>query len=306
MLLKILWRIAWRYVWPHLLIPLGVGVIVESSIALYLREDFTWNVYQWWAYFKSPESIARMWNRERFGLIIGTVITYFGIMLYYIKRDTSPKIRPLDHGKLDESLVNANSLFGTSILRMEEWFDPSAQLYLATVINERSASGNFNHQRVLLFFSQREIKSVTMPFLDGYYARCLSHLHKHYGIPLAFLEPVEILEILRTLTIEDRRNLSCPRHLIYLCDWIAPRYLRFVMCKIHGLDFSLLTKNAVGGTSAENMVLRVRKHFTHVSLETIKEVPRVQSYKKLTEEIKKRTHTNGAVNADHDFIRLCA
>lgn len=304
MLWKILFRIAKRQAWYHLIIPILGGVTFETCTALILRDDRTWNVGQNWQYLKSQEFFAQMVSLEKFSLIGGIVVTYFAMMIFFVKKETSPKVKELDLAVLEKGLENAKSCFATSMIPMESWFDPTAQMYLASIINQRSGSGTFVHERVLLFFNRREVKSLDVPFLDGYYAKCLSHLHHHYGIPLSFLEPDEILKVLRGLTPDDRRNIGCPWYLIQLCERIPSRFLRFGMRRIRGLDFALITKNGGATALTSTIVLRVRRVLTHVGIETITD-QRVRSYERLAEAFKQKTHTNGVVNAEHNFISLC-
>src|SRR5260370_29559869 len=131
-------------------------------------------------------------------------------MYFVIKNDTATRIAEGEYTYLEDTLSEVNSFFGVSIIPLEEWFDPSMQVYLAMLINRKLMPSNFEHERTLLFFSNRESKNATVPLMDeNHYGRCLAHIHRDCEIPLSFLNRDEIFRILKSLSKDEKEVLGC-------------------------------------------------------------------------------------------------
>lgn len=225
MIYRVLTVLLSRHVVAHLFIPLLVGLAVEM-VVVYSHGSFP----PWLKFVK-----------EKFWLILGVVITYVIIAAYYIYRDTSNQRERSQLYDLGEALATAKSFFATNTLPLKEWFEPSTQIYFARIIKQQILDKDFRHERVLLLFTDADLKNYRTPFLDEHYAKALIDIHNNYEIELAVLEREEIYEILGELSFEEKKQLNLyPFGIDWCPDFIRDRYLRIRRC-IPELDFAFIT-----------------------------------------------------------------
>src|SRR5206468_8974160 len=99
-------------------------------------------------------------------------------------------------------LRDAVSFFATCTIPLERWFDPDTQKYMSDLVRQKYEI-NLPQNRVLLFKRGEDLLAVNQQHLDQYHARTLVSIHHNYKIPLGFLAPEEIGEILNAYTLED-------------------------------------------------------------------------------------------------------
>ena len=292
MIWKILRRILRRHLFLHLLIPLVVGLCFHILTARFMSGR-SWD-----------ELWAALLTWESFLFVAGIIFAYFVVMYYLIRKETSIRIGADDLAVLDGGLTTARNYFATSTIDMKEWFDPISQVFLASITKQKLRPGwSFHDERVLLFFRRADIDSLYSPYLDGYYAQRLAEIHKHYGIPLAFLERSEIFEILETLPWEQRKAIGCyPRRIAWLGGGILRRIrLSRIRRSLRELDFAL-----VEDTAGTKCVLKVSKQGQNVRIRCIKGNA-VEPYARLVELIKERVNVAGSepvrVDDAHDFVK---
>lgn len=273
----------------HLIIPLGIGIIVEYLVeSFFLKETDT--------------STFGMQSVRTISLIAGVFVSYILIMYFLIKNETSARIAEGDLTYLDEQLDKAHSFFAVSVIPLKEWFDPSMQVYLGKLINRQLTANNFQHERALIFFSNRESRNVWAPMMDeNHYGRCLAHLHRDYEIPLSFLNRQDIFKILDQLSEEERETLGCyPRW----TSWHVMRPLRglplrYLNRRIARLDFALL-----GNGTGEPVVLRVSKNGEDVRIQRELKGETARLYERVATLIKETVRDKDLqLNKDHDFVR---
>ena len=206
----IVMRILARHAVFHLLIPLVVGVFVEAVYA------HIWNQVAW------SLLPAHLLSDQRIALYAGVVAAYFVVVGLLITSETNIGLRRLELNALALKLRGAKSLFAVAPTPLEEWFDPAAQVYLATIFGERLTSQPFRYERVLLFPSRSTRKNLNSDYLDGFHAKCLINIHKRLGIDLYFLEWKSIAEILDQLTVAEKVHIGYyPGWAIFVPKWLT-------------------------------------------------------------------------------------
>jgi hypothetical protein len=288
----------------HLIIPLAIGLMVESVgeglITGHGDKIESWLPFLWHYLFSTRTML----------LVAGVFFSYIGVMYILIGRETKVRVDERDLAGLQKTLNDAESYFGLSVMHLEEWFDPSMQVYLAKLVNRKLArchlqpQPDFEHERTLLFFSNSESKRATVLLTDeNHFGRCLARLHKDCDIPLSYLDRKEIFDILKDFTDEEREALGCyPRWTNWPLGRAARRIpLRWLRRRIKQLDCAVVRKK--GG---EVCVLRVSKHGAEVRIREQFTGPRAEPYTKLLELIRKKIYPNGTKDLDnnHDFISI--
>lgn len=274
----------------HLIIPLLIGILVEAVVEVFVLKH-------------TIASLIGIQSVRTISLMAGVFVSYTLIMYFLIKNETSARIAEGDLSYLDDQLDNAHSFFGVSIIPLKEWFDPAMQVYLAKLITRKFMANNFQHERVLIFFSNRESRNVWAPLMDeNHFGRCLAHLHRDYEIPLAFLNRREIFKILDKLSEEERQALGC--YPVWT-SWRITRPLRrrlplrYLKRRIPRLDFGVLSNG-----SGDPAVLRVSKDGEEVRI--AQEIRGIDAKPYLTvANLIKETTRDGTshLNKDHDFVR---
>jgi len=279
-----LWRILinklTRHSLYHLFIPLAVGVIVER-----LGHTFVGGVTRWLGFFS------------------GVFLSYAVIMYFLIRKERRNRIDEGALARLQDTLDCAKNYYGLSIIPLAEWFDPTIQVYLAKLLNRKLEPDDFEHERTLLFFSNREYRSARADLVDeNHYGKCLAHMHRDCDIPLSFLRRKEIFDLLDKLEPGEREALGCyPRW----TNWRPFRSLRkiplrWLRRRISQLDCAVVTKS-----DDEIIVLRVSKRGGEVRIAQQLKGDAVRPYVKLIQLIRDKVYDpqTKELLAEYDFIR---
>jgi len=64
---------------------------------------------------------------------------------------------------------------------------------------------------------ERDLKAVSVSYLDQPYAMALAAIHKEFEIPLAYLEPDDLMRLMSDLSAQERVNLGDERRLVTWC-----------------------------------------------------------------------------------------
>lgn len=288
-----IWRILLsrlsKHAVAHLIIPLLIGIFVETLVAVFILEHTITSLF-------GTQLVPTI------SLIAGVFVSYILIMYVLIKKETSVRIAEGDLSYLDEQLDKAHSFFGVSIIPLKEWFDPAMQVYLAKLIARKFMANNFQHERVLIFFSDRESRNVWAPLMDeNHYGRCLAHLHRDYEIPLSFLNRRQIFKILDELSVDEKHALGCyPTWTKWRLTHPLRRLpLRYLKRRIARLDFAV-----VGNGEKEPAVLCISKDGEEVRIAREIRGANATPYLRVASLIKEAVRDGDShLSKDHDFVR---
>jgi hypothetical protein len=275
----------------HLIIPLAGGIMVEALIERFIGEN---NIIV---------SLIGLGRFRTLSLVAGVFASYLLVMYFLIRQETRKRIPERARAKLQDICDVAKSYYGVSIIPLTEWFDPGMQVYLAKLLNHKLEPDGFEHERTLLFFSNREYEHPNLCLMDEeHYGKCLALMHADCDIPLSFLNRKEIFEVLDKLSCEEKEALGCyPRWTNWpILSFFRRLPLRWLRRQIEELDFGVIVR-----ANDDTRVLRVSKHGDDVRIkEEIKGDP-ARPYIKLMKLIKEQvydpeTHT---LRFEHDFVR---
>jgi hypothetical protein len=274
----------------HLTIPLIGGIGFEALIHGLVPED---------------NFIANAWGLFVFRLltlILGIFLSWCVVMFFLVGQETKKKLNPLPLMDLEKRLDTAAGYYGISIIDLADWFEPGSQLYLAKLLKHKLEVGKFEHDRTLLFFSNRELKDTKVDLTDeSHHAKCLAFMHREFGIPLSFLERKEIFKILKEgLAADERLKLGCyPRWTTWRPFTKFQRMpLHWLRRRIPQLDFGLVTPN-----DGEPSVLRVSMGEGQLRIEKELEGEEARPYIKLANLIKSRVYkSDRTLKRDYDFL----
>jgi hypothetical protein len=193
---KILSKLLRKHALLHLVLPLLGGFLAEIG----------------YGYLSPSEPGGSPWKEVLYSrskiVAAGILVTYFAVMYIETKRETSVRFVDEDLDELRKIMSSASEVFATSTLPMEEWFQPISQVYFSIIVKQRFHRPEFKHERIILFFTQRDFDDVDLPYLDGYYARRLADLHLEYEIPLSFIKSKDLEQILKSLKPETLTALQ--------------------------------------------------------------------------------------------------
>jgi hypothetical protein len=275
----------------HLIIPLIGGIGVEALVHELVAED---NI------------IASAWGLFVFRaliLIVGVTLSWLLVMFLLIGHETRKNLSRRNLMRLEKRLNTATGYYGVSIIHLADWFEPGSQLYLAKLLKRKLEVDNFEHDRTLLFFSNRELENARVDLTDErHYAKCLAFMHRDFGIPLSFLKRQEIFEILKDGLEEDERlQLGCyPRWTTWRPFTRLQRVrLHWLRRRIPQLDFGLATPN-----HGEPFVLRVSMNEGQLRVMEELEKEKAKPYIKLANLIKSRVYEldQTTLKSDYDFV----
>jgi hypothetical protein len=226
-----------------------------------------------------------------------------------IRKETNIGLEQLRLNVLAERLEGATGLFAVGTMRFDEWFDPAVQVYLATIFQKKLKEATFRYERVLLLGRRSAAKDLGSDYLDGYYAKCLVHIHRRLGIDLYYLERSEILGILKALTAKEKAQLGFyPSWMEHLSDRLA----RLLMWPIQGrrvrkVAVGVIAKEKAAGDGTvtvreDRSAFRFSKHDKIVQVKFEPE-DRAAVYLKFADLVKGRVYAGSTkVSAQHDFL----
>jgi hypothetical protein len=178
-------------------IPLAIGILVEA-VYTNVGDHVSWG--------QVPITLL---SGHRIALYVGVLVAYVTVISLIARSETNIGLRRIELNALAATLRGASSLFAVAPTPLEEWFDPAAQVYFATLFGARLNSTHpLRYERVLLLPSRKSKRYLDSDYLDGYFAKCLIHIHKELGIDLYFLEWDEIEAILDGLSDAEKKSIG--------------------------------------------------------------------------------------------------
>ena len=298
--LRFLGRVARRHLVWHLLIPLAVGALCESAVAAWLSETP----------FGAAEFRSYFFSLERLALLVGVVVTFSAVLYFNVQREaevTRQTFGPV----LEDALKSAETFFALAPTRLKEWFEPSTQLYFATIVKHQREYGAFHHVRTLLLFTPTDSVNLRAPLLDENYAKAFVNLHELSNAKLALIEREDIFSILQSeLCLEDRKAIGCYKkwQTALLPDWVLTRIpIAWLRRRIRNLAVALVEyRDRVRGPR----ILVFSKRGPDLGIRVIEADNGVGlSFKKLLEAVRKEVMepaglpvSQQVVKPDHDLI----
>ncbi len=221
MFFRLLWRLARRNFGLHYFWPFAIAIGLESLLA-----------------YRQPEwhGFLDYWlNRAHLAGLASVYLTFVWVIAIYVKKASD--VRSTVIQTLDDILPDATRYLGIGTIPLKNWFDPDAQVYLATIIAYQHLANKLKHERVLLFYSDYEMQALKASYLDEHHARSLLAIHKKFDITIGFLGPVNLSRILCSLSEESKRSLGCYRRLqrvlpIGFRERKRPRLLPFALIEM--------------------------------------------------------------------------
>jgi hypothetical protein len=292
MFFRVIRKIAQRHFFLHLLIPLAVGLLIEYRLNEFVV--FVWS-HGGRTVFEKLKNPAP---------VLGVVGTYLVVMYFVLRRETAIGMERIRSTRLEEALKDATGFFGVGAIRLREWFEPSPQVYLATIMKrkiEKIKKGeDFTYDRVLIF-SKSAFRDLDSQYLNGYYAKALIDLHDAHGIGLGYLEPKEMDLIMEGFEVDEGKAIGYyPR---WLPDWllkVTPRSWRRIWNRRLAL--------AVVYYGEKKRFLPFSKRGVIVDVgeiaDAITDEDRNKAYEKLVSNIKDKVFEGSNIKAEHDFRKF--
>jgi hypothetical protein len=243
MIYRVFFKLMTRHVLWHLVVPVAIGLVCEwyfdspqlsagasppnitpSSYAP-VRADRTnastndargssASVKSTAAGEGSIRSLGRF-LRRRVPFFAGASATFLVVAFLLMYHETNVQVDPADLAELRELLKSSTEFFALSATELHEWFKPYFQVYWSLSAAQRLYRPDFKACRVLLFFTKGQLSDARSDFLEGLNAKGFRDIHRHFGIPLAYLRPREVKQILGATSRADLINMGC------LNTWLA-------------------------------------------------------------------------------------
>ena len=300
---KVFLKLMSRHWKSHLGFPLIVGVVVEPMIGFLFLKDRTLGDY-----IVSREGFISHIS------IIGIIITYLCVAVWYIHKDAKTPWTNKSGEQLNEVLTGATSFFATCTIPLEQWFHPDTQKYFSDLVKRKLPDNKLPQHRVLLFKETADLSAAQEQYLDAFYSKTLVSIHQNYEIPLGYLEPDEIGIILKKFTLKgqaalwenlkvraqidlskESRDPTCDK----LQDEKDTSKRKESDWTISTLDFAV-----VGNGKDQYKVYTFDKSGDYIKLEVLKDP---NPYVNLRNEIRTEVFNNrGLSNAAHSFAVHCA
>lgn len=224
--------------------------------------------------------------------IISIIITYLGIAVLYVQKETKASWSDVSGEQLKDTLKDATSFFATCTIPLEQWFDPDTQKYLSDLVKQKFEHG-LSQNRVLLFKKEIDLLAAREQHLDEYHAKTLVSIHHNYQIPLGYLKPEEIGSILNNFTLKDKA-----------AEWEKLKTMvggEGRRGTISTLDFGLVKDDR-----DRHKVYTFDKTGDYVEMVVIDDSKQVQPYLNLRDDIWQRVFDERNLpNVDHDFAVYC-
>ncbi len=281
MFLRVIRKIFQRHLMYHLIFPLVVGLGIEYGThrLAETRQGIFWT------------------SLSLFAPILGIVLTYLAVMFFVFKSETQMGLRRIKSNKLEEALKHATGFLGIAAIDLREWFEPSPQVYLATILKRKIEKPDFVYNRILVF-SKSHFKDLDSQYLDYYFAKALIEQHKAHGIGLAYLSPEELTQVMKKFDIREGKAIG------YYPNWLPDWLLKSTPASWLTVWHRRLALSVVQHDGAERF-MPFSKHKINVDVKDIKDkIPddaRIRAYQKLVDEIRKMVFVEGAIDGDHDF-----
>ncbi len=291
-MLRILARILRRHALFHLLIPLLVGVSVEALYSLTVESV---------ALSALPSTLLSL---HRIVLYIGIFVAYMVVIGILIQQETNISLEQLHRNVLADRLQGTKGVFAIGTMRFDEWFDPAVQTYLATIAERKLCDPKFRYERVLLLGSRSAEKDLRAYYLDGYYAKCLAHIHERLGIQLYYLKEAEIFGILGQLSAEEKVHVGFyPTYMAYIPGVL----IRLLIWPVRHRRVRKVAVVVIEAADGSKSVFRFSKHDKIVQVKF--ELPEhVATCVKFVQLIQQKIYKQGTTEAqtEYDFIKYIA
>lgn len=272
---RVIRKIFTKHMLVHLFIPLLVGLIFEVSLD-YQRGHFHEGQHEANGIGFALGIIGQILS-DKIVLILGIIVTYLVISFIFLYKETRTQIQRSQLADLNESLEQAESFFATCTLSLQEFFEPSTQLYFSRLIKKEmddKANGKiFKQRRVWIFFSGSDLKDAITQSIGAHYTAALTTIHEYFGIDLAYLPPKEVRRILKALTVEEKILLHYyPRWMKRFPKKLLNYYRRR---EVSELDFAL-----IGQTGGRNVVIPFSKYGKSLAVSS-NDTKTIEVYEKL-------------------------
>jgi hypothetical protein len=277
---KVVAKLVTKHWKSHLAIPFLVALLVEPA---------------WGSLFLKDQSLEQfIFSRE--GIIshvsiVSIVLTYLVAALWYLQTGTKASWTDVSGEKLRDTLRDAVEFSATCTIPLEQWFDPDTQKYMSDLVKEKHEAGLAQH-RVLLFKSEEDLLAVNQQHLSQYHAKILVSIHHNFEIPLGYLSPDEIGDILNNFNLKDKAS-----------EWEKLKTMTGPGQRgtISTLDYGLVRNNR--GTYK---LYTFDKTGDFINLVVVNDPKEIQPYVNLRDDIWRRVFEGTKLpNVDHDFAVHC-
>jgi hypothetical protein len=259
----------------HLLIPVVLVFAFSAWSETTLRDGG----------FAAWEAFIRHWPASHAKQLAEIYLAFFLVVAWSIKRAGDVQSTRVE--SLRDILPTTTRYFGLGVIPLHEWFEPTTAVYLATIIQHQLANPGFSHERTLLFTRERDIKAVSVSYLDEPHAKALAAIHRQFGIPLTYLPPDEYAQLMRDLPETHRRVLGCERRYIsWLRAWIPRLPFAWTLRPLA----PLVLLEQIDGS---HMVITFDKHGRTLTLSPVGEPSLVEASKALVDRISGLVYRTG-------------
>jgi hypothetical protein len=273
----------------HLVIPLLGGLAVEGIVEAVVLIFFS--------HHPRLVTLTHSFWFHLLTLISGVCISWFIVMVILINQETKKRVEEEALARLEETLDDATSYYGVSVIPLTEWFDPAIQIYVTKILSRALQRNGFRHERTLLFFSDKDYERCRTELLDEYYyGKCLAHMHRDCGIPLSFMKRADVDAVMHQLDDKYKASLGWTNNTP--TKHRRRLFLRRIDSRIDNLDFGLVTK-----PDDSTAVLRVSKCGEKVVIKDILEGDAAEPYSNLVRQIKKTVYKSSRLKRHHNFLR---
>lgn len=275
----------------HLIIPLSGGIVVDIILKLLFGDD---------------NKVVKLIGPFKFhllSLILGVCISWLIVMFILINQESKKRVDEHTLATLEDTLNDATSYHGVSVIPLTEWFQPAVQIYVTRILSRKLQQNNFRHERTLLFFSDEEYRRCTTELMDEYYyGKCLAHMHRDCGIPLSFMQRKDVFALLDKLDDQCKLRLNCDPEWTNKANSNHRRRLpwRRRGNKVDNLDFALVTK-----PDDSTVVLRLSRHGEKIIIkDDILEGDDAKPYAELVRQIQDTVYKSSKLKLNHNFIKI--
>ena len=292
MIFTLLKRVFREHTGAHLWVPVAVTALLSAAIDLPVflvhGGKIDWRLLSDWSAFWAP------WLRDHWRELLGIYLAFIWVVWKSVR--SASDVRWTMIGDLADALDGASRYFAIGTIPLREWFEPNTLVYLATIIQQQyhaqsipsglglgagsstpalskpSGGVSFRHERVLLFYDDASLQALQASYLDQHYARSFSAIHDRFDIPLAYLKPQEIHQILSELKPEYRWILAP-------CRWFArPQWLwRRGFLRRFSRNMRVCRPFAIVYRGDEEVILRFSKNGDSLMVDRTTDLPEVQA-----------------------------
>ena len=263
----------------HLLIPVAL-IFGSSAIGAWLDPQVHPHTLDQWLGF------AWQWPMSHIGPLIEVYLAFFLVVGWTIKRASDVQSTRVE--TIRDLLPDTKRYFAIGVIPLREWFEPNTTVYLATVIHHKMAHpADFAHERVLVFTRERDLKAVSLSYLDQPYAKAFNAIHEAFEIPLSYMPPEPFMRIVSTLPADQRKALAFEKTwLVKIHEFIRWIPASWTLRRIR--PFVLLEDS-----HKEQVIVRFEKHGATLTLARVEDAAFVQAAKGLVAAITKEIYKPG-------------